>query len=267
MLNFEVIRALILDMDGVIWKDQQPLGDLPAIFNRIKQLGWNIIFASNNSTYAVEHFLEKLHRFGIKLEPWQMVGSAEVTAIYLQKQYPKGGAVFVVGEKGLAQTLEKYGFYHRETGVLAVVAGLDRTITYDKLARATLLIRAGIPFIGTNPDLTYPTPDGQVPGAGAVLALLDAASGIHPLILGKPGTAIYHICLERLGTKLGETLVVGDRLETDIAGGQAAGCPTALVLSGVTTIEQARKWQPPPDWIGQDLETLVLNSARTARKL
>jgi 4-nitrophenyl phosphatase len=130
-----------------------------------------------------------------------------------------------------------------------------------------LLIRAGIPFIGTNPDLTYPTPDGQVPGAGAVLALLDAASGIHPLILGKPGTAIYHICLERLGTKPGETLVVGDRIETDIAGGQAAGCPTALVLSGVATIEQARKWQPPPDWIGQDLETLVLNGARTARKL
>lgn len=257
MFNFKDIRALILDMDGVIWKDQQPLGDLPVIFNQIEQLGWKIVFASNNSTYAVEHFLEKLHRFGINLEPWQIVGSAEVTAIYLQKQYPNGGGVFILGEMGLAQTLEMYDFYHHEVGVLAVVAGLDRTITYDKLARATLLIRAGVPFIGTNPDLTYPTPEGQVPGAGAILALLEAASGVPPVIMGKPGTAIYHVCLERLGTKPGETLVVGDRLETDITGGQAAGCPTALVLSGVTTIEQALKWQPPPDWIGQDLETFV----------
>jgi 4-nitrophenyl phosphatase len=266
MVNFEDIHALILDLDGVIWKDQQPLGDLPAIFEQIKQLGWNFIFASNNSTYAVEHFLEKLNRFKINLEPWQMVGSAEVTAIYMQKQYPEGGGVFILGEKGLTQTLEKYGFYHQETQVLAVIAGLDRTLSYEKLASATLFIRAGVPFIGTNPDLTYPTPEGQVPGAGAILALLEAASKVHPLILGKPGTPIYHVCLERLGKKPGETLVVGDRLETDIAGGQAIGCPTALVLSGVTTIEQARQWQPQPDWIGQNLEALVLNVARTMRK-
>ena len=263
MLNFSNIRALILDLDGVIWKDQLPLGDLSKIFTQIKLLNWQFVFASNNSTYDLEHFLDKFNCFGITLEPWQIIGSAEVTAHYLRQKHPHGGPVYIIGENGLTQTLNKFGFFHHEQEGLAVVVGLDRQMSYNKLAHATLLIRAGISFIGTNPDLTYPTPEGQVPGAGAIIAALEAATNIHPLFMGKPGKAIYQVCLNRLGTLPSETLAIGDRLETDIIGGQAMGCPTALVLSGVTTKEQARKWQPAPDWIGTDLETLIKQAIQT----
>jgi 4-nitrophenyl phosphatase len=138
-----------------------------------------------------------------------------------------------------------------------VIAGLDRGLNYDKLRRATLLIRSGVPFFGTNPDKTFPTPDGQVPGAGALLALLEAASGVSPIIIGKPNPAMYRLAMQRLGARLEETLAVGDRLETDIAGAQALGCPCALVLSGVSSREAAQTWQPTPDLIASDLGELL----------
>jgi 4-nitrophenyl phosphatase len=139
-----------------------------------------------------------------------------------------------------------------------VVAGLDRTLTYDKLTQAALLIREGSLFIGTNPDRTYPMPGGRlVPGAGAVLAALEAATDVAPVIIGKPAPEMYQVAMERLGTLAGETLVVGDRLETDIAGAQALGCQTALVLSGVTTQAAALAWEPAPDWIEANLTELL----------
>ncbi len=112
-------------------------------------------------------------------------------------------------------------------------------MTYQKLSRATLHIRAGAPFYGTNPDKTFPTPQGLVPGAGSILAAIEAATDVKPIIIGKPQPAMMYMALEKLGTLPEETLVVGDRLETDIAAGQAAGCKTALVLSGVSTKQQA----------------------------
>jgi 4-nitrophenyl phosphatase len=138
-----------------------------------------------------------------------------------------------------------------------VVAGMDRKLTYDKLRRATLLIRAGAPFIGTNPDKTFPVPEGLIPGAGSILAALETATGVTPLIMGKPSPAMYEVALMRLGTSPAETLVIGDRLETDIEGAQKIGCRTGLVLSGVTTAVQARLWKPQPDIIAENLESIV----------
>jgi 4-nitrophenyl phosphatase len=134
---------------------------------------------------------------------------------------------------------------------------MDRSLTYAKLRRATLLIRAGVPFLGTNPDRTFPTPEGLVPGAGAILAALEAATYRQPLIMGKPQPEIYRAALLRMGVSPSETLVVGDRPDTDIAGGQALGCFTALLLSGVTSEDCARAWQPPPDLIAADLSSLL----------
>ena len=123
--------------------------------------------------------------------------------------------------------------------------------------RATLHIRAGARFYATNPDKTFPTPDGLVPGAGAILASIVAATDVQPIIIGKPKPAMMYMALENLGTTPGEALVVGDRLETDIAAGQAAGCKTALVLSGVSTREQAENWKPSPDFIFDDLSSIM----------
>ncbi len=261
-MNLPDIKALILDMDGVLWRDNTPIGDLPDLFARIRAQGLKVAMATNNATKTVDEYLEKFSGFGVTLESWQIITAALATADALCKRFPARGAVFVVGEHGLACALEECGFEPiidpaDETVPVAVVGGFDRSVTYDKLRRATLHIRAGAPFYGTNPDKTFPTPQGLIPGAGAILAALEVATGVHPLILGKPQPAMMEMALENLGVPPEATLVVGDRLETDIAAGQAAGCRTALVLSGVSTLEQAKSWQPAPDIVADDLSTLI----------
>lgn len=256
-IKISPIRALILDMDGVLWRGDLPLGDLPTIFREINQQGFKVVLATNNAILSVEQYQQKIERFGVKLDEWQIINSSQATARYLSKKYPHGGPIFIIGEEGLYTTLEREGYYHSEKNAKAVVAGLDRTITYEKLKLATILIRNGSEFIGTNPDKTYPMPEGLVPGAGSILAALEAATEIPPRIIGKPAPEMYYAALERLGTTPEETLVVGDRLETDIAGAQATGCLSGLVLSGVTDLEMAKNWNPPPNFIFKDLESLL----------
>jgi 4-nitrophenyl phosphatase len=134
---------------------------------------------------------------------------------------------------------------------------MDLEFSYQKLAAAQAKILAGALFVGTNPDLTFPSPQGLTPGAGSILAAVQAASGREPVIIGKPQPEMFQLALERLAIMPGEALVVGDRLETDIAGGQTAGCQTALVLSGVTTEPVALAWSPPPAYIEPDLTSVL----------
>ena len=251
------IRGLILDMDGVLWKDNEPIGDLKAIFHKINNMGLSTVLATNNATRTVEQYQEKVRGFGIELEPWQFVNSAHATVNYLSKTFPGGGPIFIIGSEALCNTLEEAGYYYSEENVLAVVAGMDRVLTYEKLRRATLLIRSGIPFIGTNPDKTFPTPFGLTPGTGAILAAIQAACDREPIICGKPAPEMYWVAMDRMATIPNETLVVGDRAETDIIGAQAIGCRSALVLSGVTLAEQARTWMPPPDLIAANLSEVL----------
>lgn len=251
------LQALILDMDGVLWKVDDPIGDLPAIFRRIEQCGWKVTLATNNATLTVDQFIQKMRGFGVALQPAQIVNSPQAVAYYLQRQYPGGGAVYLIGEDGLAQAITATGFQQREQDVLAVVVGMDRRVTYEKLARATLLIRSGAQFLGSNPDRTFPTPEGLVPGNGAILAAIEAATDTQPLILGKPAPEMYRLAMQRMGTTPENTLVVGDRLETDIIGAQQLGCRTGLVLSGVTSLAAAQAWKPGPDWIAKDLAELL----------
>jgi len=251
------LRALILDMDGVLWRADQPIGDLPAIFNQIDQLGLKVILATNNATKLPARFIDKLGSFGVSLEPWQVINSALATAHYLRQRFPHGGPVYIFGEAGLHHALHAEGFQHTERDPLAVVVALDRSMNYEKFRQATLLIRGGVPFIGTNPDRTFPTPEGLVPGAGSLLALLEATTDVQPIVIGKPSPAMYQVALDRLGTLPEQTLVVGDRLETDIAGAQALDCPSALVLSGVTNQQQAAEWRPKPDLIAANLAEVI----------
>lgn len=255
--DLSAVRGFILDMDGVIWKADQPIGDLPWVFETIRRQGMKVVLATNNGTRTPEMYVEKLVSLGVALEPWQIVNSAQAAAHYLKQQLPDGGAVYVVGELGVVEALKDQGFDISETGAKAVVVGMDRGLTYDKLTRATLLIRAGAAFIATNPDRTFPTPGGLVPGAGAIVAAIEAATDIKPVVLGKPAPEMYKVALERMGLAPQEAIVVGDRLETDIAGAQPLECRTALVLSGVTTQEVALRWRPAPDVIAPDLTALV----------
>ncbi len=251
------IKALILDMDGVLWRGHQPLVDLPAFFARARTRGLRVVLATNNATRDAGQTLETLRGFGVELEPWQVVTSAMAMAYQLQQRFPQGGPVYVVGEPALVNTLREAGFHPAQENVLAVVAGLDRGLTYDKIRIANNLIRAGAPFYGTNPDTTFPAPDGIYPGAGSVLAAIQTASETVPMVAGKPFATIFAFSLQRLGTLPEETLVVGDRLDTDILGGQRAGCRTALVLSGISTPEEALAWKPRPDLVAADLDEIL----------
>jgi len=251
------IKALILDMDGVLWRDDQPIGDLPKIFSRIKEIGLKVILATNNAIRSVEQHQEKLARFGVTVEEWQVVNSGMAVAYLLSQKFPKGGPVFIVGEGGLVKALEKNGFYPAEKDVLAVVGGFDRQATFEKLTRATILIRKGAPFIGTNPDRTFPTPEGLIPGAGSFLAFLEAATDVKPIIAGKPFPTLFQLAFDRLQFSPLEILAIGDRLDTDILGGQQAGCRTALVMSGVTSTSELEAWLPKPDLVAPDLLSLL----------
>lgn len=255
------IKALILDMDGVLWKADSPIGNLPAIFEKIAESNLKIVFATNNGTRTTEMYVERLAGFGVAVEPWQIVTSAMASAHILSKQFPHGGPIFAIGEQGVMDALREKDFQPLSVTdapqAQAVLAGIDRQITFEKMREATLLIRDGKPFFATNPDKTFPTPRGEIPGAGAWISVLVTASGMEPIYAGKPYPYLLELALERLGTNKGETLVVGDRLETDIQGGQTVGCPTALVLSGVSTQAEADIWAPAIDIIAPDLATLI----------
>ncbi len=260
----ENAQGLILDMDGVLWADSQALIDLPATFSRFKERNLAVTLATNNSTRTVEQYLEKLAGFGVIVEPWQVITSALAVAELLAGRFPAETPLFAIGGEGLMQALKAKGFeilpVEKAPEAEAVVFGIDRAINFEKMVEATLLVRAGKPFYATNADKTFPTPRGQIPGAGAWLSIITTASGIEPTIAGKPQTAMLQIALDRLGTPKETTYVIGDRLETDIAGGQALGCPTALVLTGIATREQGEAWRPKIDIIGESLWALVRRS-------
>jgi len=255
------IKALILDMDGVIWKSDAPIGDLVSTFKRIRERGLKFVFATNNGTKSPEEYQEKLAGLGVDVEAWQVVTSALGIAFMLAQKYPCGTKVFMIGGNGIRVALQEKGFeilsVENAPEAQAVVMGVDRDINFQKVAEAALLVRAGIPFYTTNTDRTFPTPRGEIPGSGAWLSVVTTATGVEPIAAGKPFPYMMELALERLGTKKEETLIVGDRLETDIAAGQAVGCPTAVVLSGVSTKEQAEVWRPKVDVIADDLVTLV----------
>jgi 4-nitrophenyl phosphatase len=255
------IRGLILDMDGVLWKAEEPIGDLGKIFADIRARGLNVVMATNNSTKTPAQYVERLRGFGAKVYDWQVVTSSQAAAALMKKQLPENADVFAIGEDGLIESLRAQGFnplnVQDASRARAVVMGIDREINFEKIREATLLVRAGIPFYATNPDKTFPTPRGEIPGAGAWQAVIVTASGIEPIVAGKPAPHLLELALERLGTDRAETLVVGDRLETDIAGGQGIGCPTALVLSGIATRSEGEAWMPKVDIISESLQALV----------
>lgn len=257
----ENIQGLILDMDGVLWRGDAPIGSLPAIFAQIARRGLKTVFATNNSTRTPQQYVEKLAGLGVSVEPWQVVTSSLAATNLLTQRFPQGGPVFAIGETGLMQALREANFsplpVEQAEQAQAVVMGIDRSVNFDKLAEATLLVRRGIPFYATNPDKTFPTPRGEIPGAGSWYAIVVSASGVEPIIAGKPGSAMMELALQRLGLPRQKVVVVGDRIETDILAGQAAGCPTALVLSGVSTRAQGEAHRPALDFIAPDLESLT----------
>lgn len=251
------LKGLIIDMDGVLWQGDMPLPGLHEFFDVLKLRQIKFMLATNNNTQTPEGFVQKARRMGLDVLPEQVVTAAIATVHYLRLNYPPGSRIYVVGEAPLKGLICEAGFTLADTEVVAVVATMDRQLTYEMLKRATLLIRGGAAFIGPNPDTAYPTPEGLVPGGGAILAAVAASSDRQPLIMGKPESWIFKISLERMQLKPEETASLGDRLETDIAGGKRLGIKTILVLSGVSSLADLSTSSVQPTWVFAGIKELA----------
>ncbi len=259
------VKYMIIDMDGVLWEGNTPMPGLVSFFETLAKHDIQYILATNNATRTPVAYTEKLARFGVKTAVNQVLNSAETTAIYLQQTYPTSSAIFVVGEAGLCQALENRGFVVATNDAAVenllhppkiVVVGMDQHICYDRLATASLLIANGADFIGTNPDPSFPSERGQVPGAGAIQALITAATNVHPKIIGKPERAMFDEARRRMGATVENTVMVGDRLTTDIVGGHAADLKTIMLLSGISQREDLVDSAVQPDFIFDDIRAL-----------
>jgi 4-nitrophenyl phosphatase len=233
------VGALILDMDGVLWEGGQALPGLAELFAIVRARGIRVALATNNASQTPQQYVSKMAGFGIEVSPDEILTSATSTAHVLARNAPNGQRkVFAIGGDGVQVALREHGFELLglyQTGADFVVVGMDRGLSWDKLATATLNIRAGARFIGTNPDKTLPSEHGLTHGNGAILAALTTATGIAPVIIGKPEPTMYQIVAERLGLPAERVVAVGDRLDTDILGAVRAGMRSVLVLTGVST--------------------------------
>ena len=257
-VDFSVVKAVICDMDGVLWRGETALPGLRDFFALLKTRRIKYVLATNNASRTPEQYVEKLAHLGIETNTDHVLNSATAAADYLATQAAPGTPVYAIGGPGTLEALRLHGFAltngdHADY----VVVGWDRELTWKKLATATLLIRGGAGFIAANPDRTFPMEDGLVPGNGAQVAALVTATDVTPVMAGKPGPLLYEGALARMGVTPEETLVIGDRLDTDILGGLRLGVPTALVLSGITHPDELAGSPIHPDVIFEDLAALV----------
>ena len=232
-LDLRTIRAVASDMDGVLWRGTEILPGAVEFFQFLKQLGIPYVMATNNSTKTVHDYVSRLRGLNIPAEPSQILSSVVVTGDYLSKHYPAGTPIFVLGSEAVEAAMMELGYVLDPDHARVVIVGLDYRLTYDRLRIAGQRILAGADFIGTNNDASLPVPDGFIPGSGTMIAALQTMTAREPILMGKPQSTMFLTAVERLGAPAANTLMIGDRLETDIKGAKAIGMATALVLTGV----------------------------------
>ncbi len=253
MLDLTDARAFIIDMDGVLWHGEKPLPGLLEFFAVLRQRQLKFVLATNNAASTPDQYVAKLARMGVWVTRDEVLTSSLATASYLaERAVPAETKVFAIGEDGVQQALGEKGFILRglyEIDADYVVCGMDKGINWDKLATATLNIRAGAKFIGTNPDTSLPTERGITHGNGAILAAIQAGSGVAPVTIGKPAPIMYQQAMACLGVDPAHTVAIGDRLETDILGAINADIRSVMVLTGISDREEVEREGYGPTWI------------------
>ena len=260
MLDFCNIAGAAFDGDGTLWRGEEPLPGLHALNEFASSHNIRFVVVTNNSTRTPQHLQQKLQRFGLQIDASQIITCALVAARYLQQHCPPACNVYVIGEEGLHSAVRDAGFHivdNASSNVNAVVVGGDSTLTYDKLKYATLHLQRGAMFIGTNPDVVSPSEEGLTPECGTILAALHAASGITPIVMGKPERPLYEMALDVLGLPAERVLMVGDRADTDLLGAQRMSMHHALVATGVDTEATALQKGIQPDATFADLAELI----------
>jgi 4-nitrophenyl phosphatase len=257
MERLKPIRNLIVDMDGVLYLGDKPMPGLSEFFAFLRQQGVCFQLVTNNSSLTPGLYVEKMARMSVVIEEGDVLTSSIATAEYLAVRYPRGSHIYAIGEEGLFYALQSAGFILSRQQPVSVVVGMDRDVTYAKLREAALLIRSGVPFIATNPDVTLPVPEGQIPGTGALVAALAAATDYRPLYIGKPEPMLMERAMARMGATPETTAAVGDRPETDILSAQRAGILNILTLSGATDQARLATFDVEPDIVLEDIQALV----------
>lgn len=247
-------QAYLIDLDGTIYFGKNRIPSAEAFINQLIAENRQFLFMTNNATRTPEEVAEHLR------EHYQLPVSADhvytssLALINYLNHYHKGESIHIVGEPSLRNLVEEAGFNIDQTEeAKVVVQALDRQTDYQKLTIAANAIRNGATFLVTNTDRSIPTEKGMIPSSGALTAFLSHTTGVKPIIMGKPYLPILEGCLERLGLKPEDVLVIGDNYETDIMVGINAGVDTMLVLTGVTTVEQANRFEIKPTFIVNDL--------------
>ncbi|MFZ4814155.1 MAG: HAD-IIA family hydrolase [Phototrophicaceae bacterium] len=258
-MKFDDVRGIICDMDGVLWRGNTLLNGFAAFFDLLHDADLPFMLATNNSSKTPTEYVERLAGFGVTVTPEQIITSGTATRDYLQQAYPHGVALHVVGSPSLKAMLAEAGFQIVAEGADAVIVGLDKDMTYRTLMEATFNLRAkpNVRLIGTNSDKTFPGERGLQPGNGSIVAALVSASDIPPEFIGKPHAPMFHAALGHLGTTPADTLMIGDRLDTDIAGAAILGIRTALLFSGVTHHNDLIESDIQPDVAYDDLKALI----------
>ena len=254
-------KAWILDMDGVLYRGAEVLPGVKELLDALTLRERPVMLATNNSMSTPEAYEHKLKAMGLDIPASAVITSALATRDYLLQTLPEGAGIYVIGMPALREQLFEGTPFHPvqygEEQPAAVVIGLDLEFTYAKLKAAHEAIQRGALFIATNADSTLPTEGGLVPGAGSIVAALAAASGRDPIVIGKPETPMLEMAMIRMGAQPEETVMLGDRLDTDILAGERAGMPTVLVLTGVSTREDLSSAEALPDVVVSDLPSLV----------
>ena len=256
--RLDAVRAVICDMDGVLWRGHTPMPGLEAFFDLLAARDLPHVLVTNNASRTPQQYVAKLAEMGIATTTDHVLNSSIATAAYLAEHAPRDAVIYPIGGPGIFDALQDQGF-RLSAGDRAdyVVVSWDRDLSWHKLATATRLIREGAAFIGTNPDVTFPMETTLAPGAGAQLVLLEASTDVAPTVVGKPEPILYQQAMARMQTHAKEVLVIGDRLNTDILGGLCLGMTTALLLSGVTDREELAHSPIHPDLVFEDLAELV----------
>lgn len=237
---FSKTKYFIIDMDGTFYLDGNLIDGALDFLARVKQLGKDFFFFTNNSSNNVEVCRQKLAKMGCEVPPEKIIISSHVTADFLNRNR-KGKTVYLLGNERLTADFEAAGVPLVKENPDIVVLGFDTTLTYQKLWDACRYIANGAEYIATHPDLNCPTADGFMPDTGSMMALVKASTGKEPLVMGKPHRYTVEYLTNRLGCTPDELCFIGDRLETDILIGQKHNIPSVLVLTGVTDRDAYKK--------------------------
>ena len=239
-------KSYIIDMDGVLVRGRAPIAGASDFIERLKRRGARFLLLTNNSIYTPGDLSHRLGQLGIPVDEASIFTSAMATAIFLHSQRPEGSTAFVIGESGLSEAMHKAGFVITDIDPEYVVLGETHNYNLEQITHAVRLVHSGAHFIVTNPDVTDRTEAGIAPATGAMAALMEKASGRAPFFVGKPNPLMMRTALNYLDVHSEDTVMVGDRMDTDIIGGIEAGMETILVLSGVTAREDVGRcaYQP-----------------------